>query len=79
MSEPIDLSVLQSESRNPSSADIDLVSTEELCRIINDEDQKVAGAIQPCLPVIAEAIDCLSSIVKAGKKVIYVGAGTSGR
>jgi N-acetylmuramic acid 6-phosphate etherase len=79
MPEAIDLKVLQSEGRNHSSLNIDLVSTNELCRIINDEDQTVASAVQKCLPTIAQAIDGLTHAVRAGGKVVYVGAGTSGR
>lgn len=79
MSTKIDLKILQSESRNQNSLKIDRVSTEELCRIINDEDQTVADAVQRCLPVIARAIDALTEVVRDGGKVVYVGAGTSGR
>ena len=79
MSGKIDLTALQSESRNQNSTDIDIVSTAELCQIINDEDLTVADAVQPCLPTIAAAIDALANVVRVGGKVVYVGAGTSGR
>jgi N-acetylmuramic acid 6-phosphate etherase len=79
MPEVIDLKILQSEGRNPKSLNIDVVSTAELCRIINDEDQTVAGAVQKCLPTIARAVDALTVVVQSGGRVIYVGAGTSGR
>lgn len=79
MSAKIDLKILQSESRNQKSLNIDVVSTEDLCRIINDEDQTVADAVQRCLPLIAGAIDALTEVVREGGKVVYVGAGTSGR
>lgn len=79
MNSMIDLGALQSEGRNPNSLDIDVVSTEELCGIINNEDRTVADAVSTCLPVIANAIDALTKRTKVGGKVVYVGAGTSGR
>ncbi|KAK2839339.1 hypothetical protein FQN49_006238 [Arthroderma sp. PD_2] len=75
----IDLSALQTEGLNPRTTNIDKVSTLELCRLINDEDATVPGAIVPCLPHIADAIDVLAPRVSRGGRVIYVGAGTSGR
>ena len=74
-----DLSSLQTEGSNPNSANIDQVSTLELCSIINREDSTVAGAVGRCLPVIARAVDALADRVRRGGRVIYVGAGTSGR
>lgn len=79
MSVPGILSGLQTEGRNPRSTHIDTVSTIELCRIINDEDTTIAPAVRKCLSVIARAIDCISERVRGGGRVIYVGAGTSGR
>lgn len=79
MSSPIDLTRLQTEQRNPNSAQIDQVSTVELCQIINGEDATVPSVVAKCVPVIAAAIDVLTARVRAGGRVIYVGAGTSGR
>ncbi|PVH80206.1 putative glucokinase regulator family protein [Cadophora sp. DSE1049] len=79
MTPTIVLDGLQTESRNASSSDIDKVSAYELCKIINNEDATVAAAVGNCLTVIAEAIDALAKRVRQGGKVIYVGAGTSGR
>ncbi|KAK5065138.1 hypothetical protein LTR84_000974 [Exophiala bonariae] len=73
------LSALQTEQVNPHSRQIDQVPTLELCHIINNEDATIAGAIAKCIPVIAEAIDKISDRVRNGGRVIYVGAGTSGR
>lgn len=70
---------LQTESRNPNSNNIDQVSTTELCRIINNEDAGVAAAVENCIPDIAAAIDTLAERCRKGGRVIYVGAGTSGR
>lgn len=73
------LFALQTEQENPHSRHIDKVSTLELCHIINDEDATIAGTIARCIPAIAEAIDTISDRVRNGGRVIYVGAGTSGR
>lgn len=75
----IQLGGLQTESRNFNSKDIDQVSTTELCRIINNEDASVAAAVEKCIPAIAAAIDALAVRGRLGGRVIYVGAGTSGR
>jgi N-acetylmuramic acid 6-phosphate etherase len=73
------LSSLQTEGSNPNSAKIDQVSTLELCSIINREDSTVAAAVERCLPIIASAVDAMVDRVRRGGRVIYVGAGTSGR
>lgn len=73
------LSALQTEQQNSQSHHIDKVSTVELCHIINHEDATIAGVITKCIPVIAESIDILAERVRNGGRVIYVGAGTSGR
>lgn len=79
MSPAIVLETLQTEGRNPRSNNIDQVTTAELCKIINDEDAKIAAAVQKCIPTIAAAIDELEVRGRKGGRVIYVGAGTSGR
>lgn len=76
---PIDLANLQTEGRNPLTADIDLLPTLDLVRVINDEDHGVAPAVALALPAIAAAIDALAPRVAAGGRVVYIGAGTSGR
>ncbi|PGH01137.1 N-acetylmuramic acid 6-phosphate etherase [Helicocarpus griseus UAMH5409] len=75
----VDLSSLQTEGRNPRTTNIDQVSTLELCRLINDEDAAVVPAVKECLADIARAIDAMAERVRNGGRVIYVGAGTSGR
>lgn len=75
----VQLAGLQTEDRNPRSAHIDTVPTEELCRILNREDANVSAAVENCVPVIAGAIDALSQRVRNGGRVFYIGAGTSGR
>ena len=75
----IDLKVLQSEGRNPRTVNIDVVDTAELCRLINEEDKAIPLAVAKCLPVIAGAIDAITERVRRGGRLIYTGAGTSGR
>ena len=74
-----DLGALQTEQRNSASSDIDQVSTVELCQIINHQDATIADSVAECIPTIAAAIECLAARVRAGGRVVYVGAGTSGR
>ncbi|KAH1281439.1 hypothetical protein KXX35_004272 [Aspergillus fumigatus] len=73
------LSQLQTEAVNPRTAQIDQISTLEMCRLINEEDHCVAPSLTPCIRQIAAAIDALTPRVRNGGRVIYVGAGTSGR
>ncbi len=67
------------ESDNPASANIDLASTSEIVAIINNEDKKIALAVEQVLPQITKAIDAITERVKLGGRIIYFGAGTSGR
>ena len=73
------LSQLQTEAVNPQTVHIDRMSTLDMCKAINTEDGMVAQSVVPWLPLIADAIDALAPRVRRGGKVIYVGAGTSGR
>lgn len=61
------------------STDIDTLSTAELCKIINDQDALVAPAVGEVLPAIAEAIDAIVERIEAGGRLLYMGAGSSGR
>ncbi len=67
------------ESRNPATLDIDIVSTLELVQLMNAEDQRVAQAVAGELPQIAAAIDAIAARMERGGRLIYLGAGTSGR
>ena len=67
------------EQRNPSSARLDEMGTEEILRLMNAEDRKVPDAVERALPRIAEAVEVLIEVWEAGGRWIYVGAGTSGR
>ena len=73
------LEALLTEQANPASAQIDSVSTLEMMRIINEEDKKVAQAVEAALPRIAEAVDAIVARMREGGRLFYAGAGTSGR
>lgn len=74
-----ELNSILSETRNSSTLDIDLLSSEAILQKINEEDQKVALAITPVLPNIAKAVDCIVEAFQNKGRLIYIGAGTSGR
>jgi N-acetylmuramic acid 6-phosphate etherase len=76
---PENLSGLATEQPNRASTDLDLKSAMDVARIINAEDAKVAAAVQRALPQIARAIDLIANALRRGGRLIYVGAGTSGR
>ncbi len=67
------------EARNPATVDIDIIPTLEMVRMINAEDQRVAEAVAAELPHIATAIDGIAERMQDGGRLIYIGAGTSGR
>jgi N-acetylmuramic acid 6-phosphate etherase len=75
----LDLSQMITEGRNPASQNIDELSTEAMLRVINDEDKKVALAVEAIVPKIAAAVDAICAAFRAGGRLIYCGAGTSGR
>ncbi len=70
---------LLTESRNPRSAHIDTCSTQEIVRIINEEDKTVAEAVARETDQIALLIDAAAHAIRNGGRLIYIGAGTSGR
>ena len=75
----LDLEKLGTEARNARSAALDAMSTLQLVTAMNAEDLGVAGAVQQALPEIAAAVDAVAERMRAGGRLIYVGAGTSGR
>lgn len=75
----IDLTQLVTEGRNSASADIDTLPTLEMLQVINREDQKVAFAVEKTLPQVAQAVDAIVLAFQTGGRLIYMGAGTSGR
>ncbi|MCD6082362.1 N-acetylmuramic acid 6-phosphate etherase [candidate division WOR-3 bacterium] len=70
---------LLTEQRNPRSLDIDTKSIPEILEIINEEDHLVAPAVKKEIPYIAKAVELIVESFKQGGRLIYVGAGTSGR
>jgi N-acetylmuramic acid 6-phosphate etherase len=67
------------EQPNPRSAHIDQLSTLEMLQVISDEDATVALAVRRVLPAIAQAVDTITEHLRQGGRLLYVGAGTSGR
>jgi N-acetylmuramic acid 6-phosphate etherase len=70
---------LTTEQRNPTSESIDQLSAVEICELINREDAKVASAVQCEIGHIAAAVDEVVAAIRHGGRLIYLGAGTSGR
>lgn len=67
------------ETRNPASVDLDTLSVPDLLRLMNEEDHRVPEAVAAALPAIAAAVDRIVAAFEAGGRLIYCGAGTSGR
>ena len=74
-----DISALVSEKQNGETMDIDLLSSLDIVKKINREDQGVALAVEKVLPRVATAVDTIVAALKRGGRLVYVGAGTSGR
>ncbi|HIP72695.1 MAG TPA: N-acetylmuramic acid 6-phosphate etherase [Anaerolineae bacterium] len=68
-----------SEQRNVLTEDLDLLSTLEIVGLMHLEDERAVTAVRPNLPAIAQAVDAIASRMRQGGRLIYVGAGTSGR
>jgi N-acetylmuramic acid 6-phosphate etherase len=69
----------RTEQRNPRTRGLDTKSTIEILRVLNHEDQRVALAVQRVLPQIARAVDAIVKSFHRGGRLVYIGAGTSGR
>jgi N-acetylmuramic acid 6-phosphate etherase len=67
------------EQRNPASRNLDRMTALEIVRLMNREDRKVAIAVQHEIPAIARAVDGIVGQIEKGGRLIYVGAGSSGR
>lgn len=75
----VDLTKLVTETRNPRTMNIDTMSALEIVSIMNDEDNNVVKGVKEVLPEIAKAVEwCAASLAK-GARIVYIGAGTSGR
>ena len=73
------LSTLITEQRNPNSMQVDSLSALEIVQLMNQEDKQVPLAIEKCLPQIAQAVECIVAAFQQGGRLVYIGAGTSGR
>jgi N-acetylmuramic acid 6-phosphate etherase len=73
------LNTLPTEQPNSASREIDTASSEDIARLINAEDRKVAEAVGQSLPQLGAAIEAIAAALYKGGRLIYVGAGTSGR
>src|SRR3954447_11361643 len=79
MSQNLPLDPRLTEQRNPATTDIDRLSALEIVRVINDEDHRIAPAIAGQLEQVARAVEMAEDTFRRGGRLIYVGAGTSGR
>ena len=76
---PASIPQLETEQHLRASAALDTMSALEIARLINAEDKKISPAVEKALPQIAQAIDVIAQALANGGRLIYVGAGTSGR
>lgn len=67
------------ETPNPLTGELDAMSVDEILRVMNDEDAGVAGAVAAAIPAIARAVDLAVAALSSGGRLVYQGAGTSGR
>lgn len=75
----VELQKIATEQRNPNTMHIDTLSTLDMIRLINQEDHRVAEAVAEVTDKIAEAVDVIAERLSKGGRLIYCGAGTSGR
>src|SRR5215469_10296342 len=76
--EPL-LSQLATEAINPATSEIDRMAPIDIVRLMNKEDASVADAVSQQLPEIAQAVEAIARHLRTGGRLIYIGAGTSGR
>lgn len=75
----LDLTKLTTEQRNPETMDLDTFTPLQIAKVMNEENENVVRALDEVLPQVATAIEWAAEALSAGGRVIYVGAGTSGR
>lgn len=75
----VELQKIATEQRNPNTMNIDTLSTLDMVKLINREDHRVADAVGEVTDRIAQAVDVIAEKLAAGGRLIYCGAGTSGR
>ena len=79
LSMSLNLKSMSTETRNPNTMDLDIMSPLEVVTVMNQEDAKVPEAIKPALPNIAQCVSWAIESIQAGGRIVYMGAGTSGR
>jgi N-acetylmuramic acid 6-phosphate etherase len=75
----LDISKISTEKRNENTKNIDIASTKQILQMINDEDKTVAFAVEKAIDQITVVVDIVSDVFRQGGRLIYIGAGTSGR
>ena len=75
----IDLSILTTEARNPDTLNLDEMTPLEIASIMNQEDENAVKAVKEVLPQVGTAIEWATESLREGGRIIYIGAGTSGR
>ena len=75
----VDISRLKTESRNPKTMELDRMSAADILKVMNEEDGNTVRAVQKALPEIAKAVEACIQALNRGGRMIYIGAGTSGR
>ena len=75
----LNLKNMSTETRNQNTMNLDIMSPLEVVTVMNQEDAKVPEAIKPALPNIAQCVTWAISSIEAGGRIVYMGAGTSGR
>ena len=75
----LNLKAMTTESRNAATMELDKMSALEIVTVMNREDEKIPQAIRPALPLIAQCAEQAAGVLEAGGRIIYMGAGTSGR
>jgi len=77
--QPSEIRKLKTEQRNPATLDIDLLPTLAMVRMLNDQNRVLADAVDEQAEQIAKAIELITERMQRGGRLIYIGAGTSGR
>lgn len=75
----LNMKAMTTESRNPNTMDLDIMTPMEILTVMNQEDEKVIAAIRKVLPEIANCVRWATESIRSGGRIIYMGAGTSGR
>ncbi len=77
--QPSEIKKLKTEQRNPATLDVDLLPTLGMVRMLNDQNRVLADAVDEQAEQIAKAVDLITERMRRGGRLIYLGAGTSGR